>query len=373
MNNSNTNNIPIKNSNANNNFKNLVASSAGSFLTSLIVTPLDVVKTRLQTQVTKPPPKSVLKTQFCRQHRLSYHSHFQKKHVFNNTTDAFKKIYKNEGIFTFWRGLAPSLLMTVPNAAIEGYTIYTVPLIAGSIARMVSASVTSPLELLRTNSQGVSLAATKNAMASVANTAQHAVSNAASSTCKVLGCSANVCLPTAAAYSTCSTRIPTTPQKFNSFTLFNDIIKNVGVKGLWRGYIPTIVRDVPFSSLYWGGYEVLKLKFMRFQDPSYKVGGNSPFIINFASGAISGAFAAALTTPIDVIKTRIQMSVQQSSNHSNVNTKELRSVRYHFKQIIKEEGFIGLTKGLVPRVAKVGPACAIMISTFEWIKQSNFD
>ncbi|EGC31873.1 hypothetical protein DICPUDRAFT_156209 [Dictyostelium purpureum] len=307
-----------------NNIKILISASiVGGVLTSFLVTPLDVVKTRLQTQ--DKPISTGLNNQ---QHN---------KHLFKGTLDAFKKIYKNEGIFTFWRGLTPSLLMTVPNTTIyftsyeyikeflyqygdsEPYNIYAVPLIAGTAARMVSASVTSPLELLRTNSQGIDLSNYKQSTATLGTPTQH--------------------------------------QKFNSVTLFRDIIKNVGIKGLWRGYFPTIIRDVPFSSLYWLGYEVVKSKLMKLQNPNYKIRSQqSPFLINFISGAVSGTIAAVLTTPIDVIKTKIQITVQkQQQQQQYVTENHLNGIRHQFKQIIKEEGFIGLTSGLVPRVAKVAP------------------
>ncbi|KAF2075138.1 hypothetical protein CYY_003573 [Polysphondylium violaceum] len=304
----------------------MLASIVGGIVTSAVVTPLDVVKTRLQTQVDKhhiPSSNSTI--------------HNANKVRFKGTLDAFSKIYKHEGIFTLWRGLAPSLLMTIPSTTIyftsyeflkekiyilnkdQGY--YTVPLIAGTIARVISATITSPLELIRTNSQGV---VTEN------------------------------------------------HKRLNSITLFKDIIKNVGVKGLWRGLSPTLLRDVPFSALYWANYEVIKAKMMISRDPSYTRHTKSPFLTTFVAGATSGTIAAVVTTPIDVIKTRIQMTVQQSKVSTSASgTKPpvvSTSAIYHFKEIIKQEGWQGLTKGMVPRVAKVSPACAIMISTFEWIK-----
>lgn len=35
------------------------------------------------------------------------------------------------------------------------------------------------------------------------------------------------------------------------------------------------------------------------------------------------------------------------------------------KQIYQQDGFRGLFRGLTPRVAKIGPSCAIMISSYE--------
>eukprot|EP01133_Synstelium_polycarpum_P015325 gene15325-18155_t len=183
-----------------------------------------------------------------------------------------------------------------------------VPLIAGSLARVVSATVTSPFELIRTNSQGI------------------------------------------------------VKKNLHFVPMIRDIVNNVGVAGLWRGFSPTLIRDVPFSALYWAGYETFKMQ--------------STFYINFVSGALSGSIAAILTTPIDVIKTRIQMTVQQpnSTTGPNANTATTSSSPiFHTRHIYRTEGWAGFTKGMVPRVAKISPACAIMVSTYEWVKSVKFD
>ncbi|KAN0015546.1 hypothetical protein ACTFIU_008281 [Dictyostelium citrinum] len=356
--NKNNNNINKNDSNVHRNVKKLMlASILGGIMSSLMVTPLDVVKTRLQTQNTG--------------------SHINQKHVFKGTIDAFKKIYKNEGPLTFWRGVTPSLLMTIPNATIyftsyeylkeylyqfndtEAYNTYTVPLVAGSLARIFSTSVTSPLELLRTNSQGIVL---QNAYKNTATAAGIASSSSSS----------------AATKATIGTIPLSSEQKFNSLKLYRDIVNNVGIKGLWRGLGPSLIRDVPFSAIYWAGYEVLKNKLMKsYVDPNFTRNSNSPFFVNLIAGGTSGTFAAVLTTPIDVIKTRIQMSAQQTLSSSLTPQQQLDFIKknnssiYHLKEILHKEGWKGLTKGIVPRAIKISPACAIMISTFEYIKQSH--
>lgn len=35
------------------------------------------------------------------------------------------------------------------------------------------------------------------------------------------------------------------------------------------------------------------------------------------------------------------------------------------KQVIRDEGYLGLYRGLAPRVLKVAPSCGIMIATYE--------
>ncbi|GAM21946.1 hypothetical protein SAMD00019534_051210, partial [Acytostelium subglobosum LB1] len=299
--------------------KQMLASIAGGMVTAMALTPLDVVKTRLQNQ-----PNVATAAAGTISNAASSSSHF------SGTIDALIKISRNEGLHTLWRGLTPSFLMTIPSTAIhfttyeyfkqhiERYTdkdnVYIAPLIAGSLGRVVSVTVTSPFELIRTNLQGI-----------------------------------------------------TNRKTLHFVPLIREIVGNVGLTGLWRGLSPTLMRDVPFSAIYWSCYEIIKKK------------RASPFYINFVSGAMSGSIAAVVTTPIDLIKTRIQMTAQLTASKSNQNNSIISSSRnrtsaiYHAKEIYREEGLMGFTKGMVPRLAKVAPACAIMISTYEWVKSVNLD
>ncbi len=89
--------------------------------------------------------------------------------------------------------------------------------------------------------------------------------------------------------------------------------------------------------------------------------------------------AAIITTPIDVIKTKRQMTLPtpinktatsttlpNSQTNASYNPVKLKDI---FQTIVREEGYRGFTKGLVPRVVKVAPACAVMISSYEWSKK----
>lgn len=51
------------------------------------------------------------------------------------------------------------------------------------------------------------------------------------------------------------------------------------------------------------------------------------------------------------------------------NPKKTQTIPEAIRQIYRQNGFPGLFAGLVPRVIKVAPACAIMIATFEHSKQ----
>ncbi|KAI8907161.1 mitochondrial carrier domain-containing protein [Gorgonomyces haynaldii] len=82
----------------------------------------------------------------------------------------------------------------------------------------------------------------------------------------------------------------------------SNILKQDGFFGLYRGYLMTVFREIPFSSIQFPLYERLKLNLkihLNREIRSYEAG---------CCGAIAGATAAALTTPLDVIKTRLMLS-----------------------------------------------------------------
>eukprot|EP01112_Ceratiomyxa_fruticulosa_P013759 TRINITY_DN3886_c0_g1_i1.p1 TRINITY_DN3886_c0_g1~~TRINITY_DN3886_c0_g1_i1.p1 ORF type:complete len:331 (-),score=56.67 TRINITY_DN3886_c0_g1_i1:289-1281(-) len=288
----------------------LVAASVGGLLTAVVVCPLDVIKTRLQAQTVQLNP--------------SPSQSITRNVVYRNTWDAFVKILRYEGPATLWRGLAPTLIMAVPNAVIyfntyeflkmrfkeENMNQHYIPLVAGALARVVTASCTAPLELLRTNLQGIK-------------------------------------------------------GKESVKSVLSRLVSNTGWKGMWLGIGPTLLRDVPFSAIYWSFYELTKKHLFSVSD-----GNSAPFLASFSSGAIAGTLAAVITTPIDVVKTQVQVS-KKTKSVVDAKASLTSSTVSVFKNIVKEEGWRGLTKGMLPRAAKIAPACAIMISTYELIKSSS--
>lgn len=78
------------------------------------------------------------------------------------------------------------------------------------------------------------------------------------------------------------------------------IVKAAGVRGLFTGYLPTLLEDVPDMAVKFAAYESL-----RALHKSMSNGREASPHEDFCIGAFSGALAAAATTPLDVVKTNM--------------------------------------------------------------------
>jgi len=322
-----------------------LASCTGALLTSLLVTPLDVVKIRLQAQQSAPKPG----TCFVYSNGLMDHicalrngngsgkvfvctctvdtvtvqkDWFRRNGNFTGTLDAFVKIARYEGIASLWSGLPPTLVMAVP-ATMVYFTVYDrlkyamgyreldpttkyTPVLAGSLARVLAGTLISPLELIRTKMQSEQLN-----------------------------------------YHQLGTAIKHT-------------VEQGGFLMMMRGLGPTLLRDVPFSAIYWFGYEYMKSLQMKVTSRT-----EPTFTQTFVAGASAGTVAALITLPFDVVKTHRQIALGQAEMFQK---NEVSSTWVIIANMYRDKGVSALFAGIVPRVIKVAPACAIMISSYEYGK-----
>ncbi|KAK0531758.1 Carrier protein, mitochondrial [Tilletia horrida] len=367
-----------------------IASLTGAIVTSVFMTPFDVIKTRLQVQgATAAPPFSF----------EAHHSHLLRpqtsigpsapvsssgsfppppRHHLTGLLDGVSKVWRAEGATGLWRGLSPTLVMTVPSqvtymtcydqfrtfflsldstassrrANASALAAHQIPgtsavtlhslsasLAAGALARAISATLVTPLELVRTRTQATSSLPSSASLSSIIRTLAQETSRD-------------------------------------------------GPLVLWRGLGSTLWRDVPFSAIYFAGYEGLKRIFTGGGlGEGHASNHSAEFGISFLSGSISGSIAAVLTQPADLIKTRLQTErrvADESSSKGDAASAGARSAnsskavaaaasrnarnRTTFmvaREIMEKEGVPGLFKGLSPRIAKVAPACGVMIASFE--------
>lgn len=354
--------------------KKTIAATSGAIITSLFVTPFDVAKTRLQSQLAMSPTPlrarpHLIDRVSCRSQRgLPFKGHVPtcRKHCrwrvyqveptlstatvarpacrplssfvqilsvppisskLTGTFHALKVIQQTQGLAGLWTGLSPALMLAIPSTAlyftaydtlltygrsssssnspqISTWNAMLMPMLAGSSARIFAATIVAPIELVRTQMQA------------------HR-------------------------------------RKMSMRQTLSAALDQGGPRSLYRGLNATLARDVPFSAIYWTMYELMKERLGK--DDCHPESRNRLMGRSFVSGAVAGAVAATVTTPFDVVKTLHQINADPSCRRS----KSRQTMMKTFRHVVQKDGMCGLFVGLSARLAKIIPACGIMISSYE--------
>ncbi|EOY22067.1 hypothetical protein SCA6_004082 [Theobroma cacao] len=143
------------------------------------------------------------------------------------------------------------------------------------------------------------------------------------------------------------------------FQAGRSIWKKQGLKGLYAGYWSTLARDVPFAGLMVMFYEALKDLTERGRHnlaPNLYVDSS---IEGLVLGGLAGGFSAYLTTPLDVIKTRLQVQGSSASYNGWLDA---------MGKIWKTEGVKGMFRGSIPRITWYIPASALTFMAVEFLR-----
>ncbi|CAN1304012.1 Mitochondrial substrate carrier family protein B [Linum perenne] len=118
------------------------------------------------------------------------------------------------------------------------------------------------------------------------------------------------------------------------------IFNEEGFKAFWRGNLVTIVHRVPYSAVNFYAYEKYKT-FLQSVFGLERQGGNSTadLAVRFLGGGLAGISAASATYPLDLVRTRLA---------AQRDTIYYRGIWDSFRTICKEEGYLGLYKGVGP-------------------------
>lgn len=277
-----------------------LGSLAGAFGATMVY-PIDLVKTRMQNQRSATPGQQML---------------------YKNSWDCFKKVITNEGILGLYSGLGPQLVGVAPEKAIKltandlvrgkltnkdtGILPLWGEVVAGGTAGACQVVFTNPLEIvkIRLQVQG--------------ELAKSGVEGA---------------------------------QKRSAVW----IIKHLGLVGLYKGAAACLLRDVPFSAIYFPAYNHLKKDYFG-EGPTKQL--NIGQLLS--AGAIAGIPAAYLTTPSDVIKTRLQVEARKGQT-------QYKGLFDAANKIFKDEGFKAFFKGGPARVLRSAPQFGFTLAAYEFL------
>ncbi|KAI3958593.1 hypothetical protein MKW92_050580 [Papaver armeniacum] len=153
------------------------------------------------------------------------------------------------------------------------------------------------------------------------------------------------------------------------------VLREEGLRGLYKGWLPSVVGVVPCIGLNFAVYESLKEWLVK-SKPLGLVNNNSDLSIpaRLMCGAVAGTVGPTIFYPLDVIRRRMQMVGW--NNASSVITGEgcsKASPMYTgmidaFRKTVRNEGLVALYKGLVPNLLKVVPSVAIAFVSYETVK-----
>ncbi|CAG9819584.1 unnamed protein product [Phaedon cochleariae] len=271
------------------------------FVEVCIMHPLDLIKTRLQIQ-----SKSL---------------HESDPKYYHGIADCIRKMYKQEGLFSFWKGIVPPILAETPKRAVKFFTFEQykaffmfgsptpTPLtfsLAGLGAGVTEAILVNPFEVVKVSLQ----------------------SNKA--------------------------RASETP---STWAVTRQIVaeNGIGLNGLNKGVTATIARNGVFNMVYFGFYHSVKGFLPQYENPYQE------FFRKVGIGFVSGSLASCINIPFDVAKSRIQGPQPVPGEIKYKSTIKSMVIVY------QEEGFRALYKGLLPKVLRLGPGGAIMLVVYEYM------
>ncbi|KAM9554617.1 mitochondrial 2-oxodicarboxylate carrier isoform 1-T1 [Guaruba guarouba] len=234
--------------------------------------------------------------------------------------DCFRTIFQREGLLGFYKGIFPPILAETPKRAVKfftfeqykkvlGYTSLPPGLafaVAGLGSGLTEAVVVNPFEVVKVNLQ-----TNRNAFT----------------------------------------------EQPSSFVQARQIIKasGLGFQGLNKGLTATLGRHGVFNMVYFGFYFNVKNILPVNKD------SNLEFLRKFGIGLVSGTIASTINIPFDVAKSRIQGPQPVPGEI------KYRTCFKTMATVYKEEGFLALYKGLVPKIMRLGPGGAVMLLIYEYV------
>ncbi|XP_055518676.1 solute carrier family 25 member 44a isoform X1 [Leucoraja erinacea] len=147
-------------------------------------------------------------------------------------------------------------------------------------------------------------------------------------------------------------QIPGTTRR--NFGQAKEIIVNIfkidGPRGFYRGYLAALLMYIPHSAVWWPSYHFFAEQISKWTPIEWP-----HLIIQGIAGPMAAIAACTVTNPMDVIKTRVQVGD--------------KSISDTFRQLLREEGAWGFTKGLTARILSTAPTALALVVGYETLKK----
>ena len=185
-------------------------------------------------------------------------------------------------------------------------------------------------------------------------------------------------------------------QHTTGFHLARQIVRQEGVRGLYRGLGASVATFVPNSAIWWGSYGVWQQVLWHQVDllRGHHLHSEGEILgVQTAAGVLTGCTSAVLTNPLDVVKTRLQTAgaagaagsaaiasgpaaagVAAAGGAAEAAAAAAASARRHSwsqvaGQLLRQEGAAGFFRGVAPRMASSSIWGTAMVTSYEWLKR----
>ncbi|KAG9768975.1 Mitochondrial FAD carrier protein FLX1 [Exophiala dermatitidis] len=279
-----------------------IAGLSAGLISTIIVHPLDIIKTRLQVDTSAHP-------------------------LLNSSRSVLRDILRNEGptrISALYRGLTPNL---VGNSA--GWGLYF----------LWYREAQDVIRKVRGYQPGQQLSSVEYLTASALSGGLSAI------------LTNPIWVVKTRMLSTSATQTGAYPSMIAGL---RSIYRTEGVRGFFHGMTPSLV-GVSHGALYFVAYE--KLKFWRRQSKKTNELTN---VDTLMTSSLSKIFAGVLTYPHQVIRARLQTYNPSAATH--VRGPGLVAL---VKQVWHNEGLVGYYKGLFPNLLRVVPSTCVTFLVYE--------
>ncbi|KAK3367129.1 mitochondrial carrier protein rim2-like protein [Lasiosphaeria ovina] len=324
----------------------MVAGGIGGMTAAALTAPLDVLKTRLQSDFYQAQLRASraaavqgsatgVATVMNPLRTVAYH--------FNETAQILAGVYRQEGARALFKGLGPNMVGVVPARSInffaygnskrliaenlnDGRDTAWVHLSSAIIAGITTSTATNPIWMIKTRLQ-----LDKNVAAE-----------------------ANGGVAAKRRYK-------------NSWDCIRQILRDEGIRSLYKGMSASYL-GVAESTLQWVLYEDMKRTLARREERVLRSGLPKTWWDHtvhwtgkvFAAGGAK-LVAAVLTYPHEVARTRLRQAPMADGQPKYTGLLQC------FKLVFKEEGMVGLYGGMTPHLLRTVPSAAIMFGMYEGI------